>query len=68
MKLSSLNTAIRQNEGPIKINLKIDKGEIVVALVKSELLETLKQFGKNDETGLWIDNGWLRHESNRPPS
>lgn len=61
MKLSALNTAIRNVEGSVKLRL-VDP-PITVGLVKSELLAALKdQFDRNEETGLLILDGHLSYE------
>ena len=70
MKLSALNSAIRDNDGAPKLKLKLSEDDtvgITIGLVKGELLAGLKErFSRNDETGIWIDdNGWIRFETSR---
>lgn len=68
MKLTALNTAIRNHQGSIKARMypfSTDDGRVMtVGLVKSELLDGLKElFEKNDETNLKLENGYLVRES-----
>lgn len=72
MKLSALNTAIRNHEGSVKMKLFPDwtseGGFMVVGLVKSELLAALRErYGtdRNTETNLTFRDGFLVREN--PP-
>lgn len=77
MKLTALNTAIRKNDGPPRIDLRfnIDTPEQIelygLEVTKQSLLASLKAAfpdgGRSTETGLYLrEDGYLRREADRP--
>lgn len=65
MKLRNLNGLIRKNEGSVKMEFTTAAGVLTVGLVKSELIAGLAVIYTDgqDETGLTIEDGYLKHES-----
>lgn len=65
MKLRNLNGLIRKNDGSVKMEFTTAAGVLTVGLVKSELIAGLGVIYPEgqDETGLTIEDGYLKHES-----
>lgn len=65
MKLRNLNGLIRKNDGAVKMRFQTAEGELIVGLVKGELLSGLQDLygDTHAEVSLNLVDGFLVHEN-----